>query len=186
MDYMILLKKSIEVISLKEIKLENKDYDFLKGLSKRLKEQTNDGNADPVFWGIRDYKVIRDDSDGEYIGVLDDGEEIFMEHWDNGIDNLRRQLSCFKDRDELNSMNLDDLVSYIENYLDDENFTIFRYNRVPFISDMTGCFLTKKAAQKHLQENSYHYTKDAHTYAMTAWRNPEFEYTIEILKHLFK
>lgn len=32
--------------------LSQVDYDFLKDLQHELNTQTNDGNADPVYWGV--------------------------------------------------------------------------------------------------------------------------------------
>lgn len=168
--------------------LTESDLKFLEDLSQELNTQPNDGNASPVFWGIRDYISVRDDSDGEYSGVLEDGEEVFMEHWDNGIDKLKSYLYHYEEKTIIDGMDLNELLEICENFGKDENgdevLTIFRYNRMPIISDMTGAFLTKEAAQKHLKENYYHYSKDAHTYAMTAWRNPEFEQLLNIIKKL--
>ena len=42
-------------------------------------------------------------------------------------------------------------------------------------------FLTQKAAENHLKANYYHYSEDAHTYAMTSWRNRETEIDWELL-----
>lgn len=49
------------------------------------------------------------------------------------------------------------------------------------LSGVTGCFLTKRAAKQYLDNNYYHH-EDGHTYAMTAWRNPEFERLLNILQ----
>lgn len=45
-------------------------------------------------------------------------------------------------------------------------------------------FITKKDAKEHLENNYYHYSKDAHTYAMTAWRSPQVEKLYEILENV--
>lgn len=42
-------------------------------------------------------------------------------------------------------------------------------------------FLTNRGAKKHLEANYYHYHKDAHTYAMTAWRSSEVKQLWDIL-----
>lgn len=42
-------------------------------------------------------------------------------------------------------------------------------------------FLTYAEAREHLRLNHYHYTKDAHTYAMTAWRSPQVSNLLELL-----
>ena len=45
-------------------------------------------------------------------------------------------------------------------------------------------FLTQKAAAAHLEANDYHYSGDAHTYAMTSWRNKEAEMLWKILRQV--
>ncbi|ANE23387.1 hypothetical protein AAY81_00850 [Denitrobacterium detoxificans] len=42
-------------------------------------------------------------------------------------------------------------------------------------------FLTYAEAREHLRLNHYHYTKDAHTYAMTAWRSPQVSNLLGLL-----
>lgn len=43
-------------------------------------------------------------------------------------------------------------------------------------------FLTKAEAKRHLELNHYHYSRKAHTYAMTAWRAPKVARLMEILE----
>jgi site-specific recombinase XerD len=43
-------------------------------------------------------------------------------------------------------------------------------------------FLTKEEAKQHLEANSHHYSSEAHTYAMTAWRAPKVERLLQILE----
>jgi hypothetical protein len=45
-------------------------------------------------------------------------------------------------------------------------------------------FITKKDAKEHLEDNYYHYSKDAHTYAMTAWRSPSMTKLYDILHNV--
>ena len=51
-------------------------------------------------------------------------------------------------------------------------------------------FLTNRSCKKHIEANHYHYSSDAHSYAMTAWRSPEVERLFNILDkinwHLMK
>ena len=42
-------------------------------------------------------------------------------------------------------------------------------------------FLTRDAAEQHLKDNHYHYSDWAHTYAMTAWRSPQYEELVDCL-----
>ena len=43
-------------------------------------------------------------------------------------------------------------------------------------------FLTHKACEDHLRKYGYNYRKDAHAYAMTAIRSPQFEKLIKLLQ----
>lgn len=51
----------------------------------------------------------------------------------------------------------------------------------PFMYPNT-MFLTEKEAREHLERNYYHYSQDAHTYCMCAWRSPEVEKLWKILR----
>ena len=42
-------------------------------------------------------------------------------------------------------------------------------------------FLTLREAEEHLKANYYHYTPQAHTYGMCAWRSPEVAQLIKLL-----
>lgn len=42
-------------------------------------------------------------------------------------------------------------------------------------------FLTNRSCKRHIELNHYHYSADAHSYAMTAWRSPEVERLWKIL-----
>lgn len=42
-------------------------------------------------------------------------------------------------------------------------------------------FLTNRSCKEHIAANHYHYSEDAHPYAMTAWRSPEVSRLWEIL-----
>ena len=45
-------------------------------------------------------------------------------------------------------------------------------------------FLTNKSCKEHIRLNNYHYSSDAHSYAMTAWRSPEVEKLFKILQEV--
>lgn len=166
--------------------LTEEDIKFLKELSYKLNTQTNDGNADPVFWGIRDYKIYQNEIDGQYLALYeaDDDTVLYEEHLNN-IEHLKNLLIEEYPNLKLSLEHLDCIDGIID-LLEDEGIEIeiSHYDLWPCISDQTGAFLTKEAAQEHLNKNHYHYSKDAHTYAMTAWRNPEFEQLINIIRKL--
>lgn len=158
--------------------LSSEDLEFLKQFACKRKTQPRDGNADPVFWSIRDYRNV-DTPDGRYVVVLDDGDIIFDEYTDD-IEILKDYL--LENTDLLEGDLINDLSDLIDIIDFGGSLQVVRYDRVPYIVDLTGCFLTKEAAQDHINHNRHHYSKDVHTYAMTAWRNPEFEKLMEILE----
>lgn len=43
-------------------------------------------------------------------------------------------------------------------------------------------FLTRRAADEHLARNAYNYSGTAKSFAMTAWRNPEFGDLLKAIK----
>lgn len=45
-----------------------------------------------------------------------------------------------------------------------------------------GIFLTGKACDDHIKQNYYHYHKEARSYAVSAWRNPEMT---TVMKYLY-
>jgi hypothetical protein len=62
-----------------------------------------------------------------------------------------------------------------------DEYEAIPYKIIPKIYEDT-MFLTQKAAEEHLRGNSHHYSEDAHTYAMTAWRSPDVDKLWKILQ----
>lgn len=76
---------------------------------------------------------------------------------------------------------LQEINGWLENQGYD--YQIIPYKIVPKIYENT-MFLTQIDAENHLRANYYHYSEDAHTYAMTAWRDPRMDKLIEILQEV--
>lgn len=76
--------------------------------------------------------------------------------------------------------NLNDIKEWLEENTNC-NYEVISYKIVPKIYEDT-MFLTQKDAEDHLRANDYHYSNDAHTYAMTAWRSRRVEKLIKILQ----
>lgn len=184
----IFLTKWIGVNNVKELSKE--DLEFLKQLGSKRKAQEKDGCADPVFWMIQDQKNVYCE-DGEYYEFYDDGEMYYSTYHQNTKDDLEQFKNWIIDsrvltRDERESLILvkddDELVEWFEeNYIE---LSCARFTRDYFLSYTSGPFLTKDAALKHLEENSHHYSKNARTYGMVGWRNPEFEHLMQIIESL--
>lgn len=63
------------------------------------------------------------------------------------------------------------------------DYEVISYKIVEKIYENT-MFLTQIDAENHLKSNHYHYSSDAHTYAMTAWRDPRMDKLIKILQEV--
>lgn len=172
-----------EILSIDEI-------NFLKQLARKRKTQEKDGCADPVFWMIQDQKNVFTD-DGEYLMFFGYGEELYNTY--NNFD--KERLEDLKEYiidntditvDEIEEVkeikNNGDLIQFLD--WNDLDINYRRFKREYFISTTTGPFLTKEAAKKHLEENHYHYSKNARTYGLVGWRNPEFEKLMSIIEKL--
>jgi hypothetical protein len=105
-------------------------------------------------------------------GAFGGGDKIVVSWLDGGCE------------DELMSEELEDLRD-IKNWIEDQGFDydVISYKTIPKIYEDT-MFLTQKAAEDHLKSNHYHYSKDAHTYAMTSWRNYETSKLWKILQEV--
>lgn len=165
------------------MKVKTKDgLTFLDNLQKELLAQGNDWTASPVFWAIRDYKwvsasefecdrtVIWDDEGNRYTDenlatlvdriVTDDNVDLLVYHAD-----------------------IDEVFAFIEDYVEDHPYTLQHEVKVEEIKKST-FFLTKREAQEHLDANYYHYTDEAGTYAMSAWRAPQVSKLWKVLREL--
>lgn len=163
--------------------MKKEDIDFLKNLQNELLTQTNDGNADPVYWGIiEDVEVSTPEGCGDIIKIYHDGDLY-------SISDYKELLLAYdvyeEDEVEINNCNYaDDLIEIAKEISDYHKYDYIVETRIEHrITTQTGCFLTKRACKKHIEKNDYHYN-NPRTYAMTAWRNPEFERLINIIKVL--
>lgn len=77
-------------------------------------------------------------------------------------------------------MTVDDLNDFLEEHGYDE-YKVIGITIRPVIYPNT-MFLTEKDAREHLEKNHYHYSDDAHTYCMCAWRSPVVEHLWKILQ----
>jgi hypothetical protein len=170
--------------------MTREELEFLKDLQRELKEQDTDCQAAPRFWGIlEEGQQVVPDGFGDYIMVIDktygDSESYTLEEYVKHIMGL-----LLEDDDEVlyktwDSVDKDDINEVIEfaNKCLKRNVEVFEIKKTIHVSEQTGCFLTKRAAKKHIELNGYNYNNPK-TYAMTAWRNPEFEKFLNIFENL--
>lgn len=164
----------------------NADIQFLKDLQYELNTQEVDCQASPKFWTVGDYEWVESSSDNsERVSVFlpEPAEayeinELLKEIKDDDFEELEEEaIEEFKEI-ECDDSALDWIVKHY-----DEGAYMFYEKKQHCIHPNT-MFLTKEEAKRHIELNHYHYTKEAHTYAMTAWRAPKVERLFKILETL--
>ncbi|EAD5579963.1 hypothetical protein CRJ96_12415 [Listeria monocytogenes] len=159
--------------------MKTQDINFLNKLQEELNTQTNDGNASPVFWVIRQYEDQITDSDF--------GEKTLYAHSDGDCSEFKtlEDLRLFLD-EELDSIEhcetLDEAFDIILADYNDSGY-FYRYDAISVgVIQPDTLFITKKEAQQHIENNRRHYNSTVHTYAMTAWRSRVVEKLWDILR----
>lgn len=99
-----------------------------------------------------------------------------LEGYENDIEDEEEQLEPIQTYLDIDSLisELNDL-SYVS-----EDLRVVNLRDETYIVPNT-LFLTNRAAKAHIRQNHYHYSKDVHSYAMTAMRSPEVEQLWRIL-----
>lgn len=178
------------------------DTQFLRELQTGLNTQDDMGNADPRFWVIKESRSfaateddydrrtllhngvpvtsleelcdIINDMDNDYETEMEDGALILLEHCEDEDDpyyvgQWRR---------------LDNFLEYLDP-VDPEgpwaDFSI-RYEKDESRVVPDTLFLTHRECEDHLHKYGYNYSEDAHAFAMTAVRSPQFERLIKFLR----
>lgn len=185
--------------------VSHNDIAFLQSLQREMNTQDTLCQADPRFWVIKGSEKVYPEYDG-YSLMLDDNEvacsfedaasyisgKSFNE--DTGLKaTAKYERDLFFDGvltvrceempgwEELVFYSMEELVSWLNDYVGYERYSFAGYVLLDRIYPDT-FFLTQKEAQNHLKKNYYHYSEDAHTYAMTAWRAPDVEQLYGILE----
>ena len=180
--------------------LSSEDLAFLRGLQEELNTQPTLGTADPRFWVIMDYEYVPTDEwiymeaidfNGHTLDVADFLDCIYgevLEHdgygaaakWleehhirldEDGHSQVSEYSFDFGEVEEIRA-------EYLEAHPDDSIDFLVRRR---FISS-NSLFLTLREATEHLKANWYHYDKLAHPYCSCAFRSPQFERLIKVLR----
>lgn len=191
-------------------RITDEEISFLKELQKEMNTQDNVSQANPRFWVIKGTEKLYnvEDEDGFELYDKDDCETVadnmkeileFIKNdlledicSDSGVEyKLSLQEGIFNDsilvqwledeyeeEEELETQ--EDVANWIKKFGYDE-YEVITYKIIPKIYENT-MFLTQEDAENHLKSNDYHYSDDAHTYAMTAWRSPRVEKLVGILQ----
>jgi len=180
--------------------MDEKQIEFLEQLQHEMLTQDTVSQADPRFWvvqgTIKEYGYESEYADG-YVIVLDC--ETTIESMEEAYEWLKEKdrdtvygfedglISYYSKKYEENT-SLDDLEEVCE-YIEAEKIGIVdicypyisHYKNVEKIYSDT-FFLTNDECKDHIERNYYHYSEDAHSYAMTAWRSPQVEMLYKILQ----
>jgi len=169
---------------MRTFQISDEDYEFLKDLQHELNTQENDGQADPIYWCVREYKMEpTPDECGEAFVYMGDGITMTLEeavsYVDENLSNYRDELQeKWKDVDQ-NWMN--SVVEFIHDEMEIRECRVVWMEEKAIISPETGAFITKRACKDYIKRFGYNHSKP-HTYAMTAYRNFELERLLNVLK----
>lgn len=164
-----------------QIRLPQDDAQFLRDLQNELLTQPNDGNADPVFWGVMETKEV---------GVPDGCGDPQIYLGDGGTEELEGAVAVIGEYisdgnndiwNEVDKTDMDAVVSFCNDVLHLHDVRIVYVDKKSEVSRQTGAFLTKRACQEYISRYGYNHSRP-HTYAMTAYRNYELARLLKILK----
>lgn len=175
--------------AMKTIEISQEDYEFLKDLQNELNTQTDDGNAQPVYWGVLDTKDVSvPDGCGETYIVYDDGKWNLQEAVKE-VEDYLASLSAEK-RDGLNEDweavdhdSITEVYDFMCLELKWDGLELYDFVRENYICEDTGAFLTKRACKNYIEKYKYNHN-NPRTYAMTAYRNFELERLLKILREI--
>lgn len=165
------------------------DIQFLKELQSELKTQDNDCQAAPRFWVIKDYEYqITAEGYHDRVSIYDQyqADTYEIEEYCKRILETEDPIISTEEIDNLKSIMEDDeffrethLIEWIEENCKEATIC---YEKEEGVIKQNTMFLTKQEAKDHLEANSHHYSDQAHTYAMTAWRAPKVARLLNILE----
>lgn len=191
--------------------LTQEDIHFLLELQKEMNTQDTTETADPRYWVIKGSETCRNDLEPDEYGLLCDGSEL-ASTMEETIKYLNENILPHCGDPEKNKCSIEpenplcSSYEFVLNYKDffgeEDHDYLTREELNEFLSDNgysevevigvavrpviypNTMFLTEKAAREHLQKNDYHYSEDAHTYCMCAWRSPDVERLWKILREV--
>ena len=176
------------------------DLGFLEQLQHELNTQPHLCQADPRFWVIRDYEYreateseeldaveLFDDGEGETMSLEEAVMRAYKDELDlGGEDHAKEWLEDkWLKLDENGAVQpqyllADTFKDVVEDYAEHNMMKcVFLTKQWKIVANTM--FLTLREAKDHLETNYYHYTNEARTYAMTAWRSPDVAQIIKLL-----
>ena len=168
---------------MRTIQISDEDYEFLKDLQHELNTQTNDGNADPVYWGVREYNYeLTADGEGEPRITYDDGAYTL----EQAVETVNEYIDDYDEEEqeawaEVDKEDADDVAYFMKETLEWGFSDVYWVEEKARVTNETGAFITKRACKEYIERYGYNHSKP-HTYAMTAYRNYELGRLLKILK----
>lgn len=176
------------------------DLGFLEQLQHELNTQPHLCQADPRFWVIRDYEYreatesdeidaveLFEDGEGEIMSLEEAVMRAYKDELDfGGEDHAKEWLEDkWLKLDENGAVQpqyllADTFKDVVEDYAE-HNMMKCAFLTKQWKIVANTMFLTLREAKDHLETNYYHYTNEARTYAMTAWRSPDVAQLIKLL-----
>jgi len=168
--------------------LTQDDIKFLKELAIELKTQDRVYTAKPVIYQIREEEIITgiDINYADEICLVDTYDEVKI-YKEEDINQLKEHFNDYWQDEEkyqktLKQINNADSLEEIYEILEindlDEFWELTGYIKQHKYSNF---FLTKKALDKHVQQNHYHY-KNPNYFVSHAWRNLELQRLLDIVE----
>jgi hypothetical protein len=170
---------------MKAILFTDEDYKFLKDLQHELNTQENDGNADPVYWGVMETRLEPSpDGCGEPFIYMGDGVVMTVEE---AVQYINENIEDDKDLQEewkgVDKDWMEDIADFIRDEMGIQECRVVWQEERSSISKNTGAFITKRACKEYIEKYRYNHS-NPQTYALTAYRNHELERLLNILKNL--
>lgn len=167
-----------------KIEINKEDYEFLKDLQHELLTQENDGNADPVFWGVietREEPAPEECGEARIYNCDGDGSVMTLDEVVRWVEDRLEDRDLIHIWDTLDHDNLNTVFEFIRDEMGIEEASVVWTEEHSRVSEETGAFLTKRACKEYICRYGYNHSRP-HTYAMTAYRNFELERLLNILK----
>ena len=191
--------------TVKKRSITNEEISFLKELQKEMNTQDTVCQADPRYWVIcgteKVYGAAKDCSEGYEFSndgfTLNSMEEIAGFIRENVLNQDKAEGDSFEETisyewlsDTIEIETEDDIITLVSpeetaEWLNEKGYdfsvSYYRNERIFYPGTV---FLTHRDAMEHLKSNQHHYSSDAHTYAMTAFRSPSVEKLYKLIQEV--
>lgn len=167
-----------------KIEIPDELYDKLINLADEYVNQDNRSTADPLYFSIE--QMI------PYACPEDEGD--FNAYYDNDGGCIRDldDVECYISEDDYELTYEEIIGKGVE--FDSYEFEEFMSDCLPEFRKLSmkyepvykNCFLTAKSCDEHIRRNHYHYSNSARSYGEHAWRNPDMEIIVKLLRTLGK